>query len=31
MCKNGTTLSICPGEGAGNAVASTNAATPSAG
>ncbi|XP_014553198.1 hypothetical protein COCVIDRAFT_40757 [Bipolaris victoriae FI3] len=30
MCRNGTTTSVCPGEGAGNLVASKNAATPTA-
>ncbi|EUC27707.1 hypothetical protein COCCADRAFT_110967 [Bipolaris zeicola 26-R-13] len=30
MCRNGTTSSICPGAGAGNLVASNNAATPTA-
>ncbi|KAH7558648.1 hypothetical protein BM1_04785 [Bipolaris maydis] len=30
MCRNGTTSSICPGAGAGNLVASENAATPTA-
>ncbi|KAJ5066036.1 hypothetical protein J3E74DRAFT_286443 [Bipolaris maydis] len=30
MCRNGTTTSVCPGEGAGNLVASKNVVTPTA-